>query len=81
LHRGDRVLFRGAPTAAHQTISIQNTSRFLDYAPISPTWIILEFSNDLLPSEFTVVFSDKGSVGEWSALAVRTSSGSVKVSK
>jgi hypothetical protein len=74
LHRGDRVLFRTGPAVAHQNISVRNVRGFFDYAPSAPDWILLEFSNDLLPDEFTVVFSDKSSsFGEWSAAALRSS--------
>lgn len=72
MHRGARILFReGAPS--RQSISIEsNGSHFLDYVPATPDWVELEFSNDQLPPEFTVTFTDAGSgVTEWSAVAVR----------
>ena len=78
LHKGDKVLFRSGG-GVKQRVAIAGSDAFLDLPPAGPivsaldfSWTILEFSNDLLPDEFTVTFGDHGIwPGEWSAIALR----------
>lgn len=73
LQRGDRILYRSGPRSSDQRVTIVGAGeRFSDRLPVSLEWATLEFSNRLLPEEFTVQVRDAGQgYGEWSAYAVR----------
>lgn len=72
LRKGEKVLFRSGPEVGSQGVSIRGEGRFLQRLPPITDWIILDFSNNSLPDEFTVSFSDtSASSGEWSAVALR----------
>jgi hypothetical protein len=71
MKRGDRVLYRSGPTTERQVIEILDSGLAPAQLPVAPEWTLLEFSNDKLPIEFLVRFSDHGDGwGEWSAVAL-----------
>jgi hypothetical protein len=73
LKRGDRILYRSGPGSSGQSIKIiGHSSRFIHDLPSALDWVIMDFSNKLLPQKFTVTLSDNGKGwGEWSAIALR----------
>jgi hypothetical protein len=69
LKRGDRILLRTGPNNFGQTISLNGAGKLR--LPISTEWVMLDFSNPLLPETFTATFEDQGQDwGAWSAIAV-----------
>jgi hypothetical protein len=76
IHRGQQILFRTDSRSGLQRIEIMaHEESFFDEAPAAPKWVILDFSNRLLPEEFDVKFIDAGKTnGEWSAIAIKNSS-------
>jgi hypothetical protein len=74
LHRGDCILYCTSTNARHQYIRIQNTLiPFSTDLPPSTKWMILDFSSDQLPSDFTAILSNPGSSPqEWFAIALKT---------
>ena len=73
MRRGMSVLFRSEPKSKKQRIVVEGSENlFFDTLPPTSKWTILDFSNRLLPEEFSVNFIDGGSGwGEWSAIALR----------
>ena len=71
--RGEQVWFRSEPKSNRQRIIVEaGVNRYLDVLPASSEWVLLEFSNNTLPSEFKVRFVDGGGGwGEWSAIALK----------
>jgi hypothetical protein len=67
LHAGDRVRFRSGPVAGTQRMEVvEREHEFLPALPITKDWVILEFSNSRLPSDFTVIVRDRGQgTGQW----------------
>lgn len=74
LRRGDKVLYCSGTRAQRQAVRISGAAVPLaSNLPPSVNWVILDFSNDLLPDEFTATFVDEGTTrGEWFAIALQT---------
>ena len=76
INRGDSILYRSGPSVKNQYVLIESRNQdnqFLELLPNSPEWVILDFSNSLLPDTFKVRFVDEGTGGgEWSAIALRS---------
>jgi len=71
MKQGDRVLYRSGPTAGRQVVEVLDSGLAPVQLPVAPEWILLEFSNEKMPTEFLVKFSDHGDGwGEWSAVAL-----------
>jgi len=69
LKKGDTVFYRSGPTIYQQKLKINNTVYPL---PLAMEWVMLEFSNPNLPTQFQAEFNDQGANwGEWSAIAVK----------
>jgi hypothetical protein len=73
MRRGQQILYRSEPKSKKQRIVIEGgNNRFYDTLPGTSEWVVLDFSNRLLPDEFNVQFVDGGDGwGEWSAIALR----------
>ena len=65
--------FSTAPgKSLRQTVEVVGENFLTSRQLAAREWSILDFSNDLLPDEFLVRFTDAGSGwGEWSAIATR----------
>jgi hypothetical protein len=73
MRRGDKLLYRSGPTRGKQIVEVLGTRFPATILPAAADWVLLDFSNDLLPEEFAVKFSDKGTGwGEWSAIALKS---------
>jgi hypothetical protein len=56
-----------------QIVEVLGTRFSATNLPAATDWVLLDFSNDLLPEEFAVRFSDRGTGwGEWSAIALKS---------
>lgn len=74
IHRGDQVLYRAESSSDLQRIEIVNyEGMFTERAPAAKGWVVLDFSNKLLPDEFDVRFSGRSNAlgDHWSAIAIR----------
>lgn len=73
LERGDRILYRSGPGEGGQSLGIEGLNdQFISDLPGAIDWVVLEFSNKLLPKNFTVTLRDSGkNWGEWSAIGLR----------
>jgi hypothetical protein len=72
IKRGEKLLYRSGPMGGKQIVEVLGTGFPSRTLPVAVDWVLLEFSNDLLPAEFAVKFSDKGTGwGEWSAIALK----------
>jgi len=73
IKRGDRLLYRSGPVRGKQIVEVLRTRFPATALPPAADWVLLDFSNDLLPEEFAVKFSDEGTDwGEWSAIALKS---------
>src|SRR5262249_43910363 len=73
MKRGDKLLYRSGPTWGKQMVEVLGTRFPPMTLPAATDWVLLDFSNDLLPEEFAVKFSDEGTDwGEWSAIALKS---------
>ena len=72
LSRGSSVAYRSDFLSGSQIVNIEGSGRlFKSTLPSTPGWVVLTFSNQLLPKLFTVVIEDPGGgFGEWSAVMV-----------
>jgi len=69
LQRGDRLCFYSGGEPSHLSMKILGyEERFIDRLPVSGGWVMLEFANSDLPSEFTLLIKGAGSsdAGKWS---------------
>jgi hypothetical protein len=73
LRRGASILYRAGPGRHGQSVQIVGHELgFSAQLPSADEWLTLEFSNQLLPEEFTVRISDSGREwGDWSAVAIK----------
>lgn len=72
LQRGDSFFYRSGPTGGQQRLEIDGDKRFSTLLPLTATWILLEFSDMNLPTEFTLELIDDGAGwGEWSAIILK----------
>jgi len=72
MKRGDKLLYRSGPRGGRQTVDVVGTGFPSSTLPVAVDWVLLDFSNDLLPEKFEVIFSDRGTdSGEWSAVALK----------
>ena len=74
LARGDSIAYRSGQKNSGQALLINRGADriFATELPLAPNWVLLEFSNPLLPNTFTATFIDSGTKwGEWSAIALR----------
>lgn len=74
MRKGDKILYRPGPLVKGQTIEVLG-SDFMKVSTVGHhywnVWVVLDFSNDTLPDEFDVRFSDERDTdGAWSAVAV-----------
>jgi hypothetical protein len=73
MKRGDKLLYHSGPTSGKQIVEVLGTRFPTATLPAAADWVLLDFSNDLLPEEFAVKFSDEGTGwGEWSAIALKS---------
>jgi hypothetical protein len=73
MKRGDKLLYRSGPMRGKQIVEVLGTRFSATNLPAATDWVLLDFSNDLLPEEFAVRFSDRGTGwGEWSAIALKS---------
>ena len=73
MKRGEKLLYRSGPTGGKQIVDVLGTGFPSSTLPVAVDWVLLDFSNDLLPEEFAVKFSDRGTGwGEWSAIALKS---------
>lgn len=72
MKRGEKLLYRSGPTAGRQILEIEGDKAGPAVLPVATEWVLLDFSSQQLPENFTVKFSDRGNGwGEWSAIALR----------
>ena len=74
LARGDSIAYRSGEKKSGQALLINRGADriFATELPLAPNWVLLDFSNPLLPNTFTATFIDSGTKwGEWSAIALR----------
>ena len=72
MKRGDKLRYRTGPTVGKQFIEVQGTRFPVMTVPGAQGWVLLDFSNDVLPADFFVKFSDQGTGwGEWSAVGLK----------
>jgi len=73
MKRGDVIGYLSGPTSNNLNVKIIGLEGiFSSNLPVSLYWSYLDFSNDLLPTEFDVEFVDYGrSWGSWLAVSVR----------
>jgi hypothetical protein len=74
LHRGDQIWLRSEPESHLQQIQVIGMEdRFTNPLPSTSEWVLIEFSNDDLPGEFTIELTDGGGGwGEWMAVSLQT---------
>jgi len=72
MKRGDKLLYRSGLLRNGQSIEVQAPLFPVTTSPVAREWVQLDFSNDLLPDEFSVIFSDQSTDWhEWSAIMLK----------